>query len=135
MIFYAFFYFFFSSRRRHTRCLSDWSSDVCSSDLVHQHDIEITVIEEIADRRAARTLRLGKPGTQTTAHIDKFLAAQVAEKQSALPVSSECAVLVDLRIHVSIRGQDIQPSIVVVIEKFRAPSEKGDRNGAQTRAP
>src|SRR5205814_2808708 len=24
----------FSSRRRHTRCLSDWSSDVCSSDLV-----------------------------------------------------------------------------------------------------
>src|SRR5205814_6233402 len=25
----------FSSRRRHTRCLSDWSSDVCSSDLLH----------------------------------------------------------------------------------------------------
>ena len=23
----------FASRRRHTRCLSDWSSDVCSSDL------------------------------------------------------------------------------------------------------
>src|SRR5258705_7573089 len=27
------FAFFFSSRRRHTSCLSDWSSDVCSSDL------------------------------------------------------------------------------------------------------
>src|SRR5262245_62942050 len=27
------FFFFFSSRRRHTRCLSDSSSDVCSSDL------------------------------------------------------------------------------------------------------
>src|SRR5437016_8875949 len=27
--------FFFSSRRRHTRLVSDWSSDVCSSDL-HQ---------------------------------------------------------------------------------------------------
>src|SRR5205814_3097783 len=27
-------FFFFSSRRRHTRCLSDWSSDVCSSDLL-----------------------------------------------------------------------------------------------------
>ena len=24
--------FFFSSRRRHTRLVSDWSSDVCSSD-------------------------------------------------------------------------------------------------------
>src|SRR2546422_6584957 len=29
-----FFVFFFSSRRRHTRCSRDWSSDVCSSDLV-----------------------------------------------------------------------------------------------------
>src|SRR5216684_4916934 len=28
------FVFFFSSRRRHTRCSRDWSSDVCSSDLV-----------------------------------------------------------------------------------------------------
>src|SRR5438046_5213496 len=28
-------FFFFSSRRRHTRLVSDWSSDVCSSDLVH----------------------------------------------------------------------------------------------------
>src|SRR5690625_7450933 len=28
------FHFFFSSRRRHTRWPRDWSSDVCSSDLV-----------------------------------------------------------------------------------------------------
>src|SRR5256884_7261724 len=26
----------FSSRRRHTRCSRDWSSDVCSSDLVEK---------------------------------------------------------------------------------------------------
>src|SRR5262249_58009328 len=37
--------FFFSSRRRHTRLVSDWSSDVCSSDLdpfdvkVHAEDL------------------------------------------------------------------------------------------------
>src|SRR5215510_3152604 len=30
--------FFFSSRRRHTRWPRDWSSDVCSSDLVGTHD-------------------------------------------------------------------------------------------------
>src|SRR3989449_351993 len=29
-----YYFFFFSSRRRHTRCSRDWSSDVCSSDLV-----------------------------------------------------------------------------------------------------
>src|SRR5436305_3952453 len=32
------FFFFFSSRRRHTRCGRDWSSDVCSSDLVHDDE-------------------------------------------------------------------------------------------------
>src|SRR5947209_20231867 len=29
-----YFVFFFSSRRRHTRYWRDWSSDVCSSDLI-----------------------------------------------------------------------------------------------------
>src|SRR2546429_3886860 len=31
------FFFFFSSRRRHTRCSRDWSSDVCSSDLIFRN--------------------------------------------------------------------------------------------------
>src|SRR6185369_4881762 len=34
------FYFFFSSRRRHTRFKCDWSSDVCSSDLVAAGDVD-----------------------------------------------------------------------------------------------
>src|SRR5207245_7949129 len=29
--------FCFSSRRRHTRCYRDWSSDVCSSDLLRRY--------------------------------------------------------------------------------------------------
>src|SRR5437867_9107454 len=35
-----FFFFFFSSRRRHTRSYGDWSSDVCSSDLLCVRDRE-----------------------------------------------------------------------------------------------
>src|SRR6266487_7158428 len=31
---FSFVFFFFSSRRRHTRWTGDWSSDVCSSDLL-----------------------------------------------------------------------------------------------------
>src|SRR5256885_9652754 len=34
--------FFFSSRRRHTRLQGDWSSDVCSSDLLERHEIPLT---------------------------------------------------------------------------------------------
>src|SRR5207249_5508422 len=33
------FFFFFSSRRRHTRSKRDWSSDVCSSDLVNRVEV------------------------------------------------------------------------------------------------
>src|SRR6266511_2885392 len=34
MSIFIIFFFFFSSRRRHTRFSRDWSSDVCSSDLI-----------------------------------------------------------------------------------------------------
>src|SRR5256885_10058455 len=33
--------FFFSSRRRHTRLQGDWSSDVCSSDLLGHEEIVV----------------------------------------------------------------------------------------------
>src|SRR5699024_221421 len=42
------FYFFFSSRRRHTRSKRDWSSDVCSSDLVNANKKVILGIETVA---------------------------------------------------------------------------------------
>ena len=35
--------FFFSSRRRHTRLRRDWSSDVCSSDLVGSRTLPIAI--------------------------------------------------------------------------------------------
>src|SRR5438045_6193469 len=37
--------FFFSSRRRHTRCLSDWSSDVCSSDLLRLTQVLVRLLQ------------------------------------------------------------------------------------------
>src|SRR6266481_8080457 len=46
-------FFFFSSRRRHTRWNCDWSSDVCSSDLMRskarrlkaEHDIALVIVD------------------------------------------------------------------------------------------
>src|SRR5439155_7303645 len=40
-----FFFFFFSSRRRHTSWPRDWSSDVCSSDLLNRDDHPFTAPE------------------------------------------------------------------------------------------
>src|SRR6266487_2574572 len=40
------YFFFFSSRRRHTRWTGDWSSDVCSSDLVFQGTVNNCFISD-----------------------------------------------------------------------------------------
>src|SRR6185312_3246430 len=71
------FFFFFSSRRRHTRSDRDWSSDVCSSDLVfpassrsidprssveRRHHLDETVLQR-AVKQAVRRARIDKPAT------------------------------------------------------------------------
>src|SRR5207245_5838888 len=53
--------FFFSSRRRHTRCYRDWSSDVCSSDL-----LLLRRADEGAAAAAARGA--GQPGQRQEGH-------------------------------------------------------------------
>src|SRR6266487_2239006 len=52
---------FFSSRRRHTRWTGDWSSDVCSSDLV-DHGLELAqhFVHENRIRQAASSLGAGQ---------------------------------------------------------------------------
>src|ERR1035441_6799091 len=55
--------FFFSSRRRPTRCLSDWSSGVCSSDLVCGIGGHSAVARSVAPELAAQPANLkGKDG-------------------------------------------------------------------------
>src|SRR5258705_1908328 len=56
--------FIFSSRRRHTRCLSDWSSDVCSSDLDDQRQPAVA-----GDRRCDHDRRVGHYGAWRRQHV------------------------------------------------------------------
>src|SRR5947209_16784621 len=73
-----FFFFFFSSRRRHTRYWRDWSSDVCSSDLLsreHRRELHhagavlgrgMSAATEL-DRLVADRWHLGPPPGEWTA--------------------------------------------------------------------
>src|SRR6185312_6066034 len=74
------FFFFFSSRRRHTRSDRDWSSDVCSSDLLgvlsehlaprcaHVHVVEVdrALVPALKDALA--------PHPNTTLHVADAMA-------------------------------------------------------------
>src|SRR2546430_4356697 len=72
-------YFFFSSRRRHTRFDCDWSSDVCSSDLVDpvHHEIEraaviqVNVDRSVRESRRGQSPRIGNVGERQIAGIPK----------------------------------------------------------------
>src|SRR5256886_11958761 len=57
--------FFFSSRRRHTRFDCDWSSDVCSSDLLGR----LNRLMELLDSRHHLLLRVIEPFTLWTMHL------------------------------------------------------------------
>src|SRR5207302_5056714 len=63
--------FFFSSRRRHTRFSRDWSSDVCSSDLVPDH-VDLWVVWKpqtlIYQDGAPASLLGGKAGQHRAGH-------------------------------------------------------------------
>src|SRR5256885_8082753 len=68
--------FFFSSRRRHTRLQGDWSSDVCSSDLVLrplQQDREV--------ERLVEQVRKGMPlvDRQRRQHGEDVAAKELGE--------------------------------------------------------
>src|SRR5260370_10443746 len=60
-------FFFFSSRRRHTRFKCDWSSDVCSSDLLgllfRRRDMEkLTAKQTASDLTEAEAIKQAKEG-------------------------------------------------------------------------
>src|SRR5437762_9351229 len=55
--------FFFSSRRRHTRYIGDWSSDVCSSDLLSLSAHEKVRVARKLDELGIHLIEAGFPAS------------------------------------------------------------------------
>src|SRR2546426_8627230 len=66
--------FFFSSRRRHTRLQGDWSSDVCSSDL-----LQAELVRRVPQRKLPeiRQTGLGTDGGELRYHDFDFVASEL----------------------------------------------------------
>src|SRR5690606_41001419 len=78
------YYFFFSSRRRHTRFSRDWSSDVCSSDLVQ---IKSDLTDAIGLLPTVYTGGSGKEVGRATKYAAMALLATRSEERR---VGKEC---------------------------------------------
>ena len=71
-------FFFFSSRRRHTRLVSDWSSDVCSSDL---EDIALcSVVRAELRYGAMRSRDPQRTIARQSQLIDRFLSLPFCDR-------------------------------------------------------
>src|SRR6266480_805431 len=85
--------FFFSSRRRHTRLTCDWSSDVCSSDLL------LFRPQPFGAHRIQRLFRLAEPFPLTPAEFPEL--APFLERGwtgAAVPIATSSEVLASLKI-------------------------------------
>src|SRR2546422_5384934 len=75
-------FFFFSSRRRHTRCSRDWSSDVCSSDLIKVIDLLVPFA------KGGKIGLFGGAGVGKTVNMLELIN-NIAKQYSGLSVRSE----------------------------------------------
>src|SRR5256886_7226030 len=71
-------FFFFSSRRRHTRFDCDWSSDVCSSDLIEK-TVQIDVPAGVADHHYLTMRGQGVPGPRSGPPGDLIAVLDIAQ--------------------------------------------------------
>src|SRR5699024_11740197 len=71
-------FFFFSSRRRHTRSKRDWSSDVCSSDLIEFSSFPPTIYLKSLESQ-------GKCDKHFPSNYQQFFLLLLENQQKHLP--------------------------------------------------
>src|SRR2546426_9246260 len=112
-----FFFFFFSSRRRHTRLQGDWSSDVCSSDLVQE-------------AYRAEEERAGGRGSQRKDEAGEAFGEPRQRKTAPEQEGSEQAALAPRDDHEA-EQRDGEPENEEGVGEEEPPVEEGARRGRE----
>src|SRR3989475_354340 len=118
----CFFFFFFSSRRRHTRFDCDWSSDVCSSDL-------LVAVAEVAGRVPHLQVEVGH--ARTVEHIAAFATLEDLRRVDVVDGVAEGAVagFVGQQLRIGGSGVGVLVKNVHAV-RFREGRSKGGNGGA-----
>src|SRR2546426_7043680 len=93
--------FFFSSRRRHTRLQGDWSSDVCSSDLIEPlvrvDRPRVGGGEAVHEVRAGRSRRRPEPERPVDVHpgARRLLRSEEHTSELQSPCNLVCRLLLE----------------------------------------
>src|SRR5699024_12079320 len=83
-------FFFFSSRRRHTRSKRDWSSDVCSSDLIYSHNQELSRQKRLEQANKELLTSLSHDVRTPLTSLLGYLDALESDRSEERRVGKEC---------------------------------------------
>src|SRR5262249_53103738 len=103
-------------------------------DVVDQ-DVEVAVVVVISDGRAPAAVKLPKRRPAVRAYAFEFAIAQIAKQEQRLVVGETERLGVDLRIHVAVYSQEVQPAIVIEIGRVRGPAQVRKRRPPRARHP
>src|SRR5690349_5432303 len=128
--------FFFSSRRRHTRSLRDWSSDVCSSDLLADADGRdldslvgaADVASKLGEREQALAILSAVLGRATAAWRG------TAAIRSARSVDAVAKWAIDALVDLYRTGGRARAAVDTLIEAARLPFDQNTRRDMRLRA-
>src|SRR6266571_6309417 len=91
---------------------------------VVDHDIDVAVIIDVAERRAPSGPEIQQRPRNLFGDVLEAFPFHVAINDLALPVAGLGRQLVDLRIDVAVHLEDVNPPVVVEVDKAATPAKK-----------
>src|SRR6266498_5882411 len=118
-------FFFFSSRRRHTRCGRDWSSDVCSSDLLAGADIDQAGRSGVTNGAAMRIAPVGiaTPSADLGGLVDRVVEASRATHNTGVALAGAAAVAA--AVSAGLDGAEVPDAIGLAVTAARRAARRG----------
>src|SRR5438105_7260920 len=95
-------------------------------DIIDNH-VQSPVAVEIANGQSSTAPRRRQTASRCRTDAFKLAVAQILEQQSLLSIAGAPLMLVDDGINVPVRDHQIQPTVIVIIQKARAPTQKWER--------
>src|SRR5438105_4065009 len=99
-----------------------------------QHDINVPVVEQIAERGSTRRNYYGQSATCGRRYLLKFCTIHVAKQERALCARRTPILLVHARIYMPVGYEQIKQTVVVVVKKTGPPSKKRNSHIGNSRS-
>src|SRR5207247_9977475 len=93
------------------------AEQVAGASVGSHENVEIAVIVEVAEGRAASDVGFGEGASCLRRNFAELLVPQIAEQVGRLSISDLALNFVDVVFHVSVRDEDVGQAVEVVIEE------------------